>query len=89
MTRFRYFKTGETTIASHPFLINTQLAFVVLHTDTLEFQIILREDGTLIVSGYANTLAALKKEAKDTAIAFGARIEKEIRKQTKLNLDNL
>lgn len=85
MTRIRYTKV-DGLLVSNPFLIETEFASIVIYPETLQFDIKTRVGDMVLVSGEADSLADLKRTARETALAFGGKLDKEIKKQSKISL---
>lgn len=81
MTRIKYQKANG-WLFSQDFLCNTKIARISLDMENLRYYIMSGKE--TLKKGKANSLAALKKKAKQAAIELGASFYEEVRNKGKV-----
>lgn len=86
MTRIHYKQDGR-YLVSHAVMVEEKFAFIQIDPTLLIYHIKDCTNDMLLFSGQCNTIVEIKKEAKDTLRAMGAKFYDEIRAKSKLELE--
>lgn len=80
MTRIRYKKENNQLVSVKSILAQTRWVSIVIDTNTMSYRLIDANTNETLATGVADTLYALKRNAKNSILAFGAIFNSEVRK---------
>jgi phage replication-related protein YjqB (UPF0714/DUF867 family) len=83
MTRIRYKQDGSKLVSAKSITCKNFVTKIVLHLDTMKYQVVNLVDEQIIDEGTSDTIEGLKKSAKNSVRHLGANFFDEIRKPDK------
>lgn len=80
MTRIRYKKENNQLISVKPILAQNRFVNIIIDTNGMTYRVIDATTSDTLITGVADTLYALKRNAKNSVLSIGAIFNAEVRK---------